>query len=118
MNSNLQLEERTCACGCGKTFRCLPTSQTRYSSLHCMEAAGALPPAESLTRGGKAARSSGVSARTDEGDEADPESDAESDSDDAQALLLDVEEEEDDGIPPAPEGGSVRKSPPEIDPAA
>lgn len=53
----MKLEERICACGCRKTFKCLPSSGTRYSSLHCMEAAGALPPVDKFGRGMKPARS-------------------------------------------------------------
>lgn len=52
----MKLEERICACGCRKTFRCLPSSGTRYSSLHCMEAAGALPPVDKFGRGTKPPR--------------------------------------------------------------
>lgn len=44
LSEQMTLEERTCACGCKKKFRCLTTSSTRYSSLHCMEMAGVLPP--------------------------------------------------------------------------
>ncbi len=29
------LESRKCLCGCGKVFRCLPTSEHRYGSLAC-----------------------------------------------------------------------------------
>ncbi|MBC7692973.1 MAG: hypothetical protein H7222_14515 [Methylotenera sp.] len=52
----MKLEERLCACGCGKIFKCLPTSQTRYSSLFCMELAGELPVTEKSGYGAKAAR--------------------------------------------------------------
>lgn len=34
------LETRTCACGCGKQWKCLPTSKWKYSSLHCAIASG------------------------------------------------------------------------------
>ena len=47
----IQLEERICACGCKKVFRCLPASKAKYTSLHCMELAGALPPP--IIKGGR-----------------------------------------------------------------
>ncbi len=31
----LQLVTRSCACGCSRTFRCMPTSPSRYASLYC-----------------------------------------------------------------------------------
>lgn len=30
-----ELETRACACGCGRTFRVMPTSGNRYASLRC-----------------------------------------------------------------------------------
>ncbi len=52
----MKLETRVCACGCLKSFRCLPSSGTRYSSLHCMETAGVLPPVEKFGRSSKGGR--------------------------------------------------------------
>jgi hypothetical protein len=81
----MKLENRICACGCLKSFRCLPTSATRYSSLHCMELAGALPPVEKFGRSSKGNRTEA---------KAKGEPDLDQGSEDSEApLLLDDEDE-------------------------
>ena len=108
----VKLEDRICACGCGKSFRCLPSSKTRYSSLHCMEVAGALPPVEKFGRGGKGVRTAGAPTGAGAPPEDDSEPDLDADNDEV-PLLLEEDEGMDSDIPGNPDG----KNPPEIDPA-
>ena len=104
----VQLETRTCSCGCGKTFRCLPTSQTRYSSRHCMEAAGVIPPSDKPGYGAnKASKPAGATVED--------ESEAEAELDDSDAPLLLEEEDDLEGSTHEDEG---TKGPPEVDPIA